>query len=429
MSKKLIIVLLALLTVASSIVPAFAQTNASADSDGVTVTSENSLDIPKGIILEGSLASVYSPNIVFTYEATAGAAASVTDTNGITSVITPGVLAGITLGGDTDNNNATGAVTFTSSEQAVGQITQNLTLTMNPSAFDKPGVYRYKITDTTSEAALFAAGITRPSDYDKEFFLDVYIKRGNDGLEVFGYVLMDDAVDPVDSQTDKSAGFIDPSDPGSGGGGSGSGSTPAISMDTYTTVDIQVTKQVTGSMGDVNHDFPFTIAIDNNGLSYYGKEGSAPAVTDDLSSTSISAALHSGESYYLVGLSPKATVSYTEENDTPDTYTLTVKDSANANVNDNATTPAAITGISIAPNGTKTTATLNVSNYPTANSASGTSTAVAVTTASAVTFTNNLDEISPTGVVLRIAPFVFMLAAGAFLLFLASRRKRSAENE
>lgn len=427
MSKKLIVVMLALLSLASVIVPAFAQTNAAADSSGVTVTGNNTLDIPKGIILEGSLASVYSPNIVFTYLAEAGAAASVTDANNITSVITPGVLAGITLGGDTDNNNATGAVTFTSSEQTVGQITQNLTLTINPTAFPKPGVYRYKITDTTSEAALFAAGITRPAGYDKEFFLDVYIRRGNDGLEVFGYVLMDDAENPVDSDTDKSAGFIDPSNPGSGSGGSGSSS--AVDMDTYTTVDIQVTKQVTGSMGDVNHDFPFTITLNNNGLSYYGKEGSAPAVTDDLSATSISAALHSGESYYLVGLSPKATVSYTETNDTLDTYTLTVKDSANANVKDNAVTPADISGISMAPNGTKTTSTLNVSNYPTTNSTSGTSTAVTPTTASAVTFTNNLDEISPTGVVLRIAPFVFMLAAGAFLLFLSRRRKSAAENE
>lgn len=428
MSKKLIVVMLALLSFASVIVPAFAQTNAAADSSGVTVTDNNTLDIPKGIILEGSLSSVYSPNIVFTYLAEAGAAASVTDANNITSVITPGVLAGITLGGDTDNNNATGAVTFTSSEQAVGQITQNLTLTINPTAFPKPGVYRYKITDTTSEADLFAAGITRPAGYDKEFFLDVYIKNNSGTQEVFGYVLMDKAEDPVNQSTDKSAGFIDPSNPGSGSG-SGSGSTPAIAMDTYTTVDIQVTKQVTGSMGDVNHDFPFTITLNNNGLSYYGKEGSAPAVTDDLSATSISAALHSGESYYLVGLSPKATVSYTETNDTLDTYTLTVKDSANANVKDNAATPADISGISIAANGTKTTSTLNVSNYPTANSSSGTSTAVAVTTASAVTFTNNLDEISPTGVVLRIAPFVFMLAAGAFLLFLSRRRKSAAENE
>ena len=426
MSKKLIVVMLALLSLASVIVPAFAQTNAAADSSGVTVTDNNTLDIPKGIILEGSLASVYSPNIVFTYEATPGEAASVTDAHDVTSVITPGVLAGITLGGDTDSNNATGAVTFTSSEQAVGQITQNLTLTFAPAEFPKPGVYRYKITDTTSEAALFAAGITRPADYDKEFFLDVYIKRGNAGQEVFGYVLMNDAVNPVNPQTNKSAGFIDPSDPGSGGG---SGSTPAIAMDTYTTVDIQVTKQVTGSMGDVNHDFPFTIAINNNNLSYYGKEGLAATVDDDLSATSISAALHSGESYYLKGLSPKATISYTEQNDTLDTYTLTVKDSANANVKDNATTPADISGISMAPQGTKTTATLNVSNYPTDNSASSTSTAVAVTTASAVTFTNNLDEISPTGVVLRIAPFVFMLAAGAFLLFLSRRRKSAAENE
>ena len=44
-----------------------------------------------------------------------------------------------------------------------------------------------------------------------------------------------------------------------------------------------------------------------------------------------------------------------------------------------------------------------------------------------VGFTNTLEAISPTGVILRFAPYVFMLAAGAALLVLSRRRRMSED--
>ena len=48
---------------------------------------------------------------------------------------------------------------------------------------------------------------------------------------------------------------------------------------------------------------------------------------------------------------------------------------------------------------------------------------------SVIGLTNTLAEISPTGVVLRVAPYVLILGAGLALLLISRRRKTASEEE
>lgn len=220
----------------------------------------------------------------------------------------------------------------------------------------------------------------------------IYIKNGDSGLAVYGFVLLDSnvSIDADDSATTAHK-------------------KSAFTTDTYATMNISVTKSVTGDMGDKNHEFPFTIMVTNSGLNFYSGEGSVGA--EAAATTSLSANLKNGESFVIKGLNPKATVMFTETNDTPDEYTVNVT----------GATPT-VTGGAVAASANKATSALSVSNYDEVNSETSVTTAPTASN-SAITFTNNLDAISPTGVALRYAPYLAMMGAGVVALPLTLRKK------
>jgi len=356
-------------------------------------TISNVLNIPKSIHVTGSVAKVYGPTVTYSYNiagADISGAPTVNDGTHTARPVKVGVTDGVTLS----------TVAFASSELTLDggsyDVTENLTATVNLSKFTAPGIYRYEITENTGNTALlYSAGVTRPKE--DHFFLDVYIKNDNEEVggvttevrKVYGFVLLN----ANESITTDNAGTYKVS---------------TLTTDEYRTMDISVTKNVTGDMGDKNHEFPFTIAVTNNGLKFYSGEGSVDAEAAD--TTSLSANLKNGESFVIKGLNPKATVMFTETNDTPDEYTVNVTGATSA-----------VTG-SIAASGTKSTSALPVSNYDTVNRADNVAT-VPTASNSAITFTNNLDAISPTGVALRYAPYLAMMGAGVVALPLTHRKK------
>ena len=409
--KKIGALLLTVAMLLSCGAAAFADHELSGTGDDVIVAGQSELRIPKTLVLESSLDKAFIPEIEYSYSiepATPPAGATVTDDAAqhspavsVTSVVTAGPVGGVTLGSE-------GKVVFAAGEMDKGTLTEYLSVSVEIGRFSKPGIYRYKISDVTDESVLFDAGVTRGAAYAADRYLDIYIHySASEALEPYGYVLLRENKANVNADDSaKSIGFVEAEE--------------GDTTDIYTTVDISVSKTVTGAMGDLKHEFDFAISVSNNGLSYYAKENAVPAVSDVKDDTSFSVELKNGDVYYLCGLSPKAVVSYTETNDTIDTYQVTIIDNASAIVN-------SVDKSAAAPGEQQTTGELAVSNYPAADPGDFVNTRVAASDNQAIDFTNNLDEISPTGVVLRVAPYALMLGAGLFLLLLAKRRREEKE--
>lgn len=387
---------------------------AAAIGTGVVESSDTTITIPKGVtfINEDAVTS-NGPGITFSYTV---APASVTagqytvkDADGHITSVNPGPAAGLSLDSSTLTFGAN--ETFTTSAAGV-EATKNLSLSVDTSAFTKPGVYRYVITDTTAKADLFAAGITRDDNYQTTRFIDVFIKRdASNNFVVAGYALKttNDSTDgSTDPATPKDPGFVSSSDVEDG--------TPA-DTDRYETYNVTVTKQVAGTMGDVEHEFPFAITVANQGKAFKSAKGNvatASAATA-ATTTALSTALKHGETYTIVGLSPKATFSVVETNDTTDLYTVTVAGSSQAiQVTENASAK------------TYSIAAGAVSTYDTDNSASSVNDLGDETNYSAVTYTNTLEEVSPTGLVLRYGPFMILFAAA--LVILAASKHSDAQD-
>ena len=393
----------------SAMIPAYAAVPIG--DNGTTASNDTSLTIQKGItVYNDESMTVDGPTITYSYTiepATVASGTTVTDAANNTAYVHAGSAGGITLSSST--------VAFTGEDIAAvpaGQeVKKTIGLNVDITKFDRPGIYRYKLTDTTSVSALYAAGITRDDDYEKDRFLDVYVSRKEDGtFQVSGYALQKE---DTDGTLVKDPGYIADSEKPETGDNL---------TDNYYTYNITVKKQVTGAMGDRNHEFPFTITIANESKSYYsGKDASALTKS---SSTSVSTALKHGEAYYIRGLSPKAVEGIVETNDTEDLYIVTVEGKASPSAT--GTSIAVTEGTNAQNKSTYTAASSAVSTYDASNGSSSVEAVPESTERAEVTYTNNMNEVSPTGVIMRFGPFLFILAAGIMIL-VSIRRGRTAE--
>lgn len=395
--SKLIAIVLSVLLMATSFA-AFADPI----DDGTISTNSTELIIPKGITMKNDeTGTYYSPNITYTYTIAPETPAAGAKVSGVDVVAGP--TGGATL--------ASSSVAFTSAAvdnvTSTGkEITQNLTVNIDLTKFSQVGIYRYKLSDTTATSALFTAGITRKDNYNKDRYLDVYIKNGTSGVAVAGYALSQE-----NSATagDKDGGFTKEyettTDAGTG--------TVTENTDVYRTYNVKLEKQVTGDMGDKTHGFPFAVTVNNNSLTYYSNGSAATG-------TSISTTLADGETLELKGLNPHATVGYIETNDTGSTYKVTI----------NGKTSTLVNEADVNSGSTATLAVGAVSAYDTDNSNASVAVDSAATDYSQVKFINNLASISPTGVVLRYSPFILLLAcAGALIIFASRTRARRKETD
>ena len=407
---------------------------------------KSSIEIPKDIVIYNTDGStVYAPNITYTYTVSQGSAGkTVTDKANKSAVTKAGPAGGLFIKGNATNATAgqtadlqfgdtetTSAATESSKlNVAIGsakKVTASLTVTFDTSKFvdtnqnKVPGIYRYKLTEALASGSTYeTSGVTKGTASDDRY-LDVYVKWNDagDDLEVYGLTMFATDVD-ISYKEGKSipdfklTGYDVSSEEAIKSANSENG------VDVYKTYNLEVKKKVTGVLSDKTHEFPFYVSLSETsatGVEFYATSSTSDAPTGTLTFSSNAYTLNTnygntlmlknGDNVKFIGLPLTTTATVGEKDDTADTY------SASAKANTNAGTNQVLT----LTNNTSVKTWVTTENAIT--SASGDNKAT-----NTVEFTNNLDSPSPTGVILRFAPYIAMIVFAGLLLALSFRRRR-----
>lgn len=434
--KKIAALILALAMVFALTATAFAadDTYTGSGNTNATITGTE-IPLTKGIVFFNANGStVYEPTITFTYTvapasiAADGTDATVTDDTPLVGNVYPGPSDGVTGTTIAFSANNTAAAAADGAE-----IEHSGNLTFDASKFTRPGIYRYIITETCSPTLESVGMKARTNDYDATRYLDVYVRNGASGFEMYGAVIFkttetnpgDEGKDDITTTTEKTTGFEpakDPTDPNYSYENDNT-------VDKYYTYDFTVKKTVSGSLADKNWEFPFYVTVSNSisGAKFtYTADGSETftGATESSGVVTLTAAnfsigsdaatsnlnLKHNDTITLVGLpsnqTTKLAVVIKEFNNTYDKYTPTAS-ATNGTLT--MTSGAAMTAVS----GSDATGSFEIVTNDVA--------------AQILAIDNNLTEISPTGYVVRIAPYAIMLGLGIALLMITRRRKENEE--
>ena len=452
--SKLLALALAVILGLGLIAPVMADTDASNKNDDATKPGEyfgTSVFFDKNFIVPGSATTVPKKDFTFTLEPVSGT----TGTDKITAY--PGVLTGVSVTGDdiTQTNQGTPDVTsisikasFAGNETlnnanaaagigATGEkyATKTFEIDFSGVTFptDKPGVYRYKLTETAGSND----GITYSTTV---YFIDVYVE-----YEYIGNGDPTTDTDPTHwSDTLTIANIIVTK-------GEGSTATAPTVTDDQTTntdkvnasqstttkdgstsdadfnnpiayVDLELEKQVTGNQGSHTDYFEFTVKITGlagtytiSGGSYNGDPTSItiPNTADGKGEATVTLHLKKGDKITIEDLIYGTAYVITEKDYTGTNggYTTTATGSmANPEYDESDAQDPEY----------NTPATIDPGSY-----ADRVYTGTSLTGDTTVTFTNNRAGLIPTGVLLVIAPFALLTLVGvAGVVVITLKKKR-----
>ncbi len=350
---------------------------------------------------------------------------------------------------------------------------KDITIDFSSVNFGAAGVYRYIIeekpnnlalTATTDIATYYTQGGVTQTDGTHIRYLDVYVKpsasytgsAGADDWDVYGYVCTyaNNATITATSKTASNAvktkGFTAGTDQ----------SGNAVTADSYYTYNLTISKTVNNdAYAKATHDFPFSVIFGGSSITRNIKlddeagsgassftaftTAGAPSwasvlkLRDNDGNTSnteldgSTAVTTPNNSITFVGIPAGVDVEVYETNDVSGvTYqVLTTRTNATtATATDNAVIDTATTPSGVAQAGTTLfTAGTKTNAYESTKTVFDTTADSAVAASKGVAITNTLLTISPTGVALRVAPYVAILCGGIVLLVLT--KKRRAEEE
>lgn len=453
MMKKITALMLALVMVLVMGNAAFAESFT--DSDGVIgaftqpdkpVAKANTVLLYKEITAYNKDAlDVNAPAMEYSYSIASGSAEKLVKDAGGTDLHATGAAVeiqtkqgptGATISGSVDGNTFTaGKLTLTNEVQLKtadnGKANRfPLKVDFSGVTWSGAGVYRYVITETTSNGAKTAAGITE-GGIAETLYMDVYVKDAATAgeYEIYGYVCFkaDNNIDGTSTDSlnaaEKTEGFVS-------GDTDGSETVEADEeADKYYTFNLTISKTLNGDQAMNTHPFPFNVDFTNASVSAHillkQSTVAGGGITADLPAAAGVSSLDVNEEHlklangasvkYIgipVGVSEATAVAVYERND----VTGTVYKSSYQVDGGTASTAKSLTWVSTDDANKSDVAHLNTLTVNADDDVSHT-----------IAFTNTLENISPTGVVLRVAPYVLMLGAGIALLLLSRKRKNNTE--
>lgn len=410
------------------------------------VTQEKNINLQKELTVYNlNEAKVHAPTITYEYNITAGPAnVKVTDETtdhesekAVTAYTREGVLAKLKVN---EVEGTTGTIKWEASEEVDADPEgapnyKTLNLDFSGVVFPAAGIYRYTVTETVPEYA--ASGVTETDNETNAHvrYLDVYVKpaatvsnNGNSAgdWEIYGYVctLESEEITPDGDTAEKGAvktnGFV-----------SGKNDGTDYSADSYYTYNVTVSKKVANdAFAQATHAFPFTVLFTNAAITEEVDISSSTKGTVGGFSDPDVAALSAGNTKGILTLKHESSVKYigipagtkVEVYETNDMSGTTYKVTTTRT---NATTETGTDDMVISGNA-PTSAVAQAD--PKANDQSTKTTVETVADENdgkdhVIAITNTLVTISPTGVVLRVAPYIMILAAGIILLLVSRRRK------
>lgn len=431
-----------------------ANVGVSANAAGKLETLGNSVSFDKVIRVEtDNNEMVDQPDVVWTYDVAGvtnnqkinvgGASESAAFEVGKTKIVDKNsqemiVLAGQASQIDTANSDLKAEFKANSFDLAgtegstLKDFKDGIKISFKPAAFATPGVYRFVVTENAATGAnrqdveamkVTVDGVEKP--YQTQRFLDVYVRLKEGGAagekEIYGYVLHSgDTGFSSNATGNKKTGHKNSGYDGDGNK-QGKNDTPQ-GYTRYTPRKLKVDKKISGMINKDNL-FPFTVklfhnpvnggaAYDNPDLQVKVKMPGESTYTVKKASDipGLGAKLKDNQSLEIIGL-PKTTTYNVKENNST---SLTIKSDVRFSEDVAHPVPdtAAVTTETVAPGQDST-------------ERGGTNKLLEKD--SHVAYHNHIDEITPTGVVLTVAPYAMMLAVAGSMGFMFFNRKKEEE--
>lgn len=392
---------------------------------------------------------IQAPTMSYSYAITAGEAGiritDATTDHANSTAVTVNTQAGVTptlvkLMGTSANTIAWTPAEQVDADTNGAENLKYLAVDFSEIIFGAAGVYRYVLTETPDAYA--AAGVTEnTANVNKHVrYLDVYVRPATEGFtdgkkatdwDIYGYVCMleneviTDDGDTAITGAVKTNGFV-----------SGTNDGEDYIADQYYTYNVTVSKTVTNdAYAKATHAFPFTVIFTNGTITKPVDISSKTTGTVGEFTDPAVAALSEGTTKGVVTIKDSSSVKYigiptgtqVEVYETNDMSGVTYQVTTKANITgtevekvDVAVTDSTKPGEAVAQAAEKAAHQSTKTSFtPKANEDDDVAHTIAVD--------NHLQVISPTGVVLRVAPYALMLGAGFFLLMIGRRRRNLME--